>query len=130
MKLKKVTQKDRYGNTVSYEYESDTKQLDPTKLAEKMMDMELSVPEMMDVPDHPGEPRGSDTVPAWLTPGEFVVNAEAMRDPQNAAMVEQINNEGREVQMMQGGSIPQYHEDGGTVRHPFVSDDLLALAQS
>ena len=28
---------------------------------------------------HPGGPRGTDTVPAWLTPGEFVVNAESAR---------------------------------------------------
>lgn len=28
---------------------------------------------------HPGKPRGSDTIPAWLTPGEFVVNAAATR---------------------------------------------------
>ena len=129
MKLKKVTTKDRYGNQVSYEYEAPSKQLDPTKLAEKMMDMYGEVPEMeMGVPDHPGEPQGTDTVPAWLTPGEFVMNAEATRmfGPQ----IEQMNNAGREIQRAQGGTVPQYHADGGTVRHPFVSDDLLdALAQ-
>ena len=27
--------------------------------------------------NHPGKPIGSDVVPAWLTPGEFVMNAEA-----------------------------------------------------
>ena len=47
---------------------------------------------------HPGGPIGQDTVPAWLTPGEFVVNAEAMDDPVNAAMVEDINTQGQMVQ--------------------------------
>ena len=70
---------------------------------------------MRAMPDHPGEPRGSDTVPAWLTPGEFVVNAEAMRDPQNAAMVESINDQGRAMQAMQGGSIPTMYQKGGKV---------------
>ena len=92
MKLKKVTTKDRYGNQVSYEYEGDTKQLDPTKLAEKMMDMQAEVPEMMGVPDHPGEPMGTDTVPAWLTPGEFVMNAEAVRE--FGPEIEAMNNAG------------------------------------
>ena len=58
----KATQKDRYGNMKSLEI---------------TMDNQLQVPPMTSaVPeyDHPGEPRGTDTVPAWLTPGEFVVN--------------------------------------------------------
>ena len=38
MKMKKMTHKDRYGNQISYEFESDTKPLDPTKLMEKGMD--------------------------------------------------------------------------------------------
>ena len=131
MKMKKMTHKDRYGNQISYEFESDTKPLDPTKLMEKSMDamgqmQEMSVPMM----DHPGEPMGSDTVPAWLTPGEFVVNAEAMRDPQNAAMVESINDQGRAMQAMQGGSIPTMYQRGGKVAPrpqpaPFIAAPLL-----
>jgi GH24 family phage-related lysozyme (muramidase) len=54
---------------------------------------------------HPGKPQGSDTVPAWLTPGEFVMNAEAARmfSPEIQAM----NDRGRAVQAAQGGTIPQ-----------------------
>jgi hypothetical protein len=60
MQLKKYTQKDRYGNMMSYEFD---------------------IPPMNEIPqpDHPGGPKGTDTVPAWLTPGENVVNAEASR---------------------------------------------------
>ena len=61
MNLKKYTQKDRYGNMASFEFETPTVGVPP---------MQQGVP----MPDHPGGPRGSDTVPAWLTPGEFVVN--------------------------------------------------------
>ena len=120
MQVKKMTQKDRYGNQITYEYDLP----DQTKLMEKQMDM--MVPEMPDIPrqvssmemqmgyDHPGEPKGSDTVPAWLTPGEFVVNAEAMRHVPGAhETVSAINDMGREIQRAQGGSIPQYHNSGG-----------------
>ena len=115
MHVKKVTQKDRYGNTMSYEFEVPEKGIDTTRLMEKQMDqMAEMVPPMM---DHPGEPMGSDTVPAWLTPGEFVVNAEAMRMPGVEEQVTQINEMGKGVQAMQGGSIPtpQGYADGGKV---------------
>ena len=62
---------------------------------------------------HPGAPKGSDTVPAWLTPGEFVVNREAMSDPQMAETVEAINDEGRRMQ--QGG--PAYMDEGGLLKN-------------
>ena len=78
--VKKITQKDRYGNQVSYEFENPIKPIDQTELMKKMMDDMGPVPEIeMQMPeyDHPGEPKGTDTVPAWLTPGEFVVNKEA-----------------------------------------------------
>ena len=99
--LKKVTQKDRYGNSVTMEYESDTKPLDPTAIVKAQMEqmnesnMMPEVPEIQMI-DHPGEPKGTDTVPAWLTPGEFVVNAEAteMFGPQ----IKQMNDIGREMQ--------------------------------
>ena len=121
MHVKKVTKKDRYGNSVTTEYEVPEKSIDPTRLMEKRMeldqpDMEI---EMMSMPvggeefnmgdpnNHPGEPRGQDTVPAWLTPGEFVVNAEAMSVPGMAQQVEEINNVGR--MMKEGGMVPQQH---------------------
>ena len=92
MNLKKVTQKNADGSSISYEFD---------------------VPKMQGVPDHPGDPKGPDTVPAWLTPGEFVVNAEATRmfEPQ----IEAMNDAGRAVQRQQGGTIPEYKADGGVV---------------
>ena len=148
MKMKKVTQKDRYGNQISYEYEPDTKPLDITSLFEKLLDKDI--PEYLEIPEspiggsftagfapaHPGGPKGQDTVPAWLTPGEFVVNREGMEDPQDAAMVEQINNKGRAKQMAKGGMMPQgyafggrippiHYEDGGSVPVPMSPTEAL-----
>lgn len=98
MNLKKVTQKNADGSSISYEFD---------------------VPKMQGVPDHPGEPKGPDTVPAWLTPGEFVMNAEATRmfEPQ----IEAMNDAGRAVQRQQGGTIPEYKADGGNVNSSTVS---------
>ena len=118
-KPSKVIKKDRYGNQVTFEYAPEMKPLDPTALAKHAMDNDMEVPEisMIDIDEgHPGEPKGSDTVPAWLTPGEFVVNAEAMRLPGAKEAVESINNQGRAVQQMQGGSIPHAYEHGGAVQ--------------
>tara|TARA_B100000131_G_scaffold290694_1_gene303677 strand:+ start:291 stop:3794 length:3504 start_codon:yes stop_codon:yes gene_type:complete len=98
----KTTQKDRYGNMRSIEIESDG---------------QLEVPPMTSIPQyearggeaetHPGEPRGSDTVPAWLTPGEFVVNKEAtdIFGPQ----IKQMNDIGRAIQ---NGTPPIYASQG------------------
>ena len=101
MNLKKVTQKNADGSSISYEFD---------------------VPKMQGVPDHPGEPKGPDTVPAWLTPGEFVVNAEATRmfEPQ----IEAMNNAGRAVQRQQGGTIPEYKADGGVVDNSVERYDI------
>jgi len=91
--LKKITQKDRYGNMLSLEFE---------------------VPPMEEIP-HPGGPKGTDTVPAWLTPGERVMNAEAERmfGPELYAM----NEAGRAVQAAQGGTIPEYAAGGCKVKY-------------
>ena len=123
----KVTQKDRYGNQVTYEYTPEVKPLDPTKLAEKAMEqgvdgIGIQMPEI----DHPGEPMGTDTVPAWLTPGEFVVNAEAAR--MYGPQIEAMNEEGKAVQQMQGGSIPAMSTGGhvdyhGGPHHPAQARD-------
>lgn len=93
MDIKKITQKDSQGNTISYEFH---------------------VPPKQEIP-HPGNPKGTDTVPAWLTPGEFVMNAEATRmyKPQ----IEAMNEQGRAVQKAQGGSIPEYKACGGKVQY-------------
>lgn len=81
------------------------------------------------MPKHPGRPKGSDTVPAWLTPGEFVMNAEAAR--MFAPQIQAMNDRGRAVQAAQGGTIPQmggvpiptthnpsaaYHEGGAVTK--------------
>jgi hypothetical protein len=96
MQLKKYTQKDRHGNMMSYEFE---------------------VPPMNEVPkpetSFPGGPKGTDTVPAWLTPGENVVNAEASRLYQ--PLLDQMNNVGRSIQAQQGGPIPDYLAGGAEV---------------
>jgi len=112
MKLKNFTQKDRYGNMTSYDfYESDDN---------------MGVPEMQGIPQHPGGPKGTDTVPAWLTPGEFVMNAEATRmfEPQ----IEQMNNAGRAVQAQQGGTIPEYAADGGQMPAAKMDGNTFAKA--
>lgn len=98
MNIKKLTKKGADGSSIIYEFD---------------------VPKMDSIPNHPGEPKGPDTVPAWLTPGEFVVNAEATRmfEPQ----IEAMNDAGKAVQRQQGGTIPQYKADGG-----ILSDDDIA----
>ena len=102
MKLKSYTNKDRYGNMTSFEFYEGAS-----------VDMGDVPPMMQGIPDHPGGPKGTDTVPAWLTPGEFVMNAEATRmfEPQ----IEEMNNAGRAVQAQQGGTIPEYAADGGPI---------------
>ena len=91
MQLKKLIQKDRYGNMMHIEFEPDS-----------------NVPPMQQIPmyDHPGDPKGTDTVPAWLTPGEFVVNKEATDI--YGPIIEKMNDHGREIQE----TMPQYANDG------------------
>ena len=67
MKPKKITQKDRYGNQVSVEYEPEIKPLDQTAIVKQMMEAQSEIPMpmgMMIDQGHPGEPKGTDTVPA------------------------------------------------------------------
>ena len=91
--IKKLTQKDRHGNMISFEFD---------------------VPPMESIP-HPGQPIGTDTVPAWLTPGERVMNAEAER--MYGPMLYQMNEQGRAVQRAQGGTIPEYAAMGCKVNY-------------
>lgn len=59
-----------------------------------------------------GGPKGTDTVPAWLTPGEFVINRESTR--RNRSLLEAINNNsfaGSSRPM----SSPGYYATGGSV---------------
>lgn len=54
----------------------------------------------------PYQPKGTDTVPAMLTPGEFVVNAKSTA--KNLPLLRSINR--------QNGGIVNYLEDGGEAR--------------
>ena len=114
MSIKKIMHKDRHGAQVSVEFGEGGA---ASQLVEQFLGG-MGVPAMQDIPQqHPGGPKGTDTVPAWLTPGEFVMNAEATRmfEPQ----IEEMNNAGRAVQRQQGGSIPEYKADGGGVDYPY-----------
>ena len=116
MNLKSLTNKDRYGNMFSVEF------FEPQGSVPMMM----IIPEMeqsngyngADTSDHPGDPRGTDTVPAWLTPGENVVNAEASRIPGNQQMIDEMNDQGRAIQQSQGGPIPTYAAGGSQIPMP------------
>ena len=108
--IKSITQKDRYGNMFSLEMFED-----------QGVPMIMMIPDMAngfngaDTSNHPGDPKGTDTVPAWLTPGENVVNAEASRIPGNQEKIDQMNEQGRQTQAAQGGPIPSYAADGGMI---------------
>ena len=101
MNLKKIIRKDADGNSMSFEFDVPKANVPPVD----------SIPNY----DHPGEPKGSDTVPAWLTPGENVVNAEASRIPGNQELIDYMNDQGRAIQAQQGGSIPTYADGGGLI---------------
>ena len=117
MRIKKYETKDRYGNSKSFEFFEGSDSID--------------VPGMTNMPDHPGAPRGTDTVPAWLTPGEFVINKEAT--DKYGPLLKEINDEGREMQQGQ----PMYAATGTPVRRDneamssivtstdWIDDDLL-----
>jgi len=57
------------------------------------------------------QPKGTDTVPAMLTPGEFVVNAKATK--KNLGLLKQINSGGKASGFSKGGVV--YLADGGQV---------------
>ena len=59
----------------------------------------------------PGNPIGTDTVPAWLTPGEFVVNATAAS--RYRGLLEQLNSFGSSTRP--SFVSPQYKAGGGSV---------------
>tara|TARA_R100000963_G_scaffold34812_1_gene29724 strand:+ start:198 stop:3635 length:3438 start_codon:yes stop_codon:yes gene_type:complete len=105
MATTKFTEKDRYGNLKSLEIKTDGNNLEVPPMAS-------GIPVQYearggDAETHPGGPKGSDTVPAWLTPGEFVVNKEAtdLFGPQ----IEQMNAIGQEIQdgNMNPNNVPQ-----------------------
>jgi hypothetical protein len=62
-------------------------------------------------------PRGTDTVPAMLTPGEFVVNRASVQRGNNLAVLQAMNNNQQSSgpAMNRGGSVRYYGNgsDGG-----------------
>ena len=63
-------------------------------------------------------PRGTDTVPAMLTPGEFVVNRAAVNSGNNLAALQTMNGSGRSASAMsRGGTV--YAEEGGFITDIF-----------
>jgi len=95
MRVKKFTKKDRHGNMMSFEFDVDSE-----LGLQQVPPMGMGVPRYKAVggmeSNHPGEPKGKDTVPAWLTPVEFVVNKEAtdMYGP----IIKKMNDHGRAIQ--------------------------------
>jgi len=71
----------------------------------------------------PGSPMGTDTVPAWLTPGEFVVNAEATKA--NLPLLQAINGQGSNGPMYNMGSNGPV-EGGYEVRTSGLSGEEVA----
>jgi len=104
--LKKYTQKDRYGNMFSYEFDVPSMQEIPKPEGQQEVDPSVF------------KPKGTDTVPAMLTPGENVVNAEASRLPGVQPMLDELNDMGRAIQKKQGGPIPSYADKGKYIGQP------------
>jgi len=68
------------------------------------------------------KPRGTDTVPAMLTPGEFVVNRQAVRAGNNLSILKAMNSQpaapaAQVATMSNGGPVgsTQYFQNGGEV---------------
>lgn len=61
-------------------------------------------------------PRGTDTVPAMLTPGEFVVRREAVNRGNNLQLLHAINEGGNAGGFARGGKIG-YYNNGGKVQY-------------
>ena len=70
------------------------------------------------------EPRGTDTVPAMLTPGEFVVNRRATE--RNLPLLQSINNGGGTPYLSGGGAI-SYLADG-TPGTDVLMDSVASIA--
>lgn len=112
--LKKYTQKDRHGNMFSFEFDVPSLQEIPKPVTEETTNVTLkAIKEGIDPAGF--KPKGTDTVPAMLTPGENIVNAEASRLPGVQPMLDKLNDAGRAIQKKQGGPIPSYNAEGGQI---------------
>ena len=61
-------------------------------------------------------PRGTDTVPAMLTPGEFVIRKEAVNRGNNLQLLRSINEGGNAGGLAAGGKVG-YYNNGGRVQY-------------
>jgi TP901 family phage tail tape measure protein len=79
-------------------------------------------------------PRGTDTVPAMLTPGEFVVNRAAVQRDNNLQILQAMNNNssapsmaGEAAAMSRGGMVQYLAEGGRAKRGGFFSGMLSGV---
>jgi TP901 family phage tail tape measure protein len=61
-------------------------------------------------------PRGTDTVPAMLTPGEFVIRREAVNRGNNLQLLKAINGGAEPSGLARGGKVG-YYNNGGRVQY-------------
>jgi hypothetical protein len=61
-------------------------------------------------------PRGTDTVPAMLTPGEFVMRREAVNRGNNLQILQAMNDGGNAGGFARGGKVG-YYNNGGRVQY-------------
>lgn len=74
-------------------------------------------------------PRGTDTVPAMLTPGEFVVRREAVNRGNNLQLLRAINSGNSSAGMARGGKVG-YYNNGGVVQYKALGDLVANLGKS
>lgn len=79
-------------------------------------------------------PRGTDTVPAMLTPGEFVVNRRSVQRGNNLQLLKAMNNGGGTSQGLSRGGKVGYYSDGVHVPNGGggfgMSDKLLSSLET
>jgi TP901 family phage tail tape measure protein len=76
-------------------------------------------------------PRGTDTVPAMLTPGEFVVRREAVNRGNNLQMLKAINGGSEPSTLARGGKVGYYNTGGrvsGSSRNPNIGIDPTIIS--
>jgi TP901 family phage tail tape measure protein len=74
-------------------------------------------------------PRGTDTVPAMLTPGEFVVRREAVNRGNNLQLLRAINSGGNTGGFARGGKVG-YYNNGGIVQYKALGDLIARAGQA
>lgn len=74
-------------------------------------------------------PRGTDTVPAMLTPGEFVVRREAVNRGNNLQLLRAINSGGNAGGFARGGKVG-YYNNGGIVQYKALGDLIARAGQA